>query len=132
MSPTSYFSNPLKSLLHDPLQVWRYDRNPTLAESIRFFSLVSVLVGPHGAGIGANMIHMPEGSSVIELIGSPAYLHPCNINLANILGLRHFTVLANQPNKQGPMDFPNVTVLVSKTQELVDQWWERAKPDGTR
>lgn len=40
-----------------------------ILEQIKFFSTVKHLVSPHGAGL-ANMIFMPEGSSVLEILGT--------------------------------------------------------------
>lgn len=66
----------------------------SVAEQIQVFSEAHTLIAPHGAGL-ANLIFMPLGSQVIELM-SPRYANPCFSILSAHANVRYAQILADR------------------------------------
>lgn len=73
----------------------------TWEEQIGLFSGATCVMGVHGAGL-ANLIWMPRGSRVIEIM-DPSYYNPCYQWLSHHLGHDH-TTLVNQQIAPGLVD----------------------------
>ena len=102
------------------ISVFSHSQIPSVAATMRLFSSLSVLIGPHGAGIGSNIIYCNPGSHIIELLGN-TYMAGGAVNLANILGLHHHMIVADQPDKDGPMSV-NVTAAVEVATGALQHW----------
>lgn len=83
----------------------------TPAEQIRLHASTDLLIGQHGAGL-ANMIWMPPGSTVVEILPPmPAHLRVIFRNLAAALGHRYSVI--DQRDAHAPIAVDELTAVVA-------------------
>jgi capsular polysaccharide biosynthesis protein len=78
-------------------------------EQVNRFAAASVLVGQHGAGL-ANMLWMPTGSTVIEIITQKKRKHQWFEALARALGHAYVAVIHSGPHD--PVDPDEIAAVV--------------------
>jgi hypothetical protein len=103
----------LKSYFKDKIP--DYFRNDILDDQsifnqVNIFSNTKILVGQHGAGL-VNMLWMPAGSIVVELIPS-GVTFSCFSILSELSGLRYFSY--PQKTFHSPIDVKSFSIFISK------------------
>jgi len=86
----------LKKTLRDIGFVEYFPATLSVVDQARLFGEAKVVVGVHGSAL-TNLIFCQRGTRVIELF-SREYVNPCYLDLCNVAGLVHHSIIADKGN----------------------------------
>ncbi len=84
-------------------------------EQVKTMLHAKILIGAHGAGM-ANMLFMPEGSAVLEMLPRrlDGTINNCYYNLASALGMKYHYQFRSHQDKSGVPDGGDANIIVSE------------------